>query len=457
MPETNTPTIFLIFGITGDLAQRKLLPALYHLIKDGLVHDKTRIIGLTRQNTSADELMKTVELCVLETDKTCDPEALRKFHDILVMRQFDPSNTADYQSLKLHLDEIENEQEVCMNRLYYLSIPPKVFATVVANLGKAGFAGPCQHGTGSSALLVEKPFGFDLASAQELIEDTEKYFEESQVYRIDHYLAKETAQNILTFRRHNPVFHDLWNSKHISSIEVIAYEKIGVEKRIGFYDNVGALRDLIQSHLIQLLALATMELPADFSDTGLHAAKEALLGSIEPVPESEVTERVTRGQYRGYREEIENPDSSTETYADITLSIPSERWQGTTFRLSTGKAMAGKQTMVRVTFHNDINTANQLTFRLQPNEGIDITLQVKKPGFSDETEPAVLNYDYTQAAHPDAYERVLIDAIRGDHQLFASSAEVLASWRVLQPVLDTWQHTSDDLLTYEPGSEVVGQ
>jgi glucose-6-phosphate 1-dehydrogenase len=135
MPETNTPTIFLIFGITGDLAQRKLLPALYHLIKDGLVHDKTRIIGLTRQNTSADELMKTVELCVLETDKTCDPEALRKFHDILVMRQFDPSNTADYQSLKLHLDEIENEQEVCMNRLYYLSIPPKVFATVVANLG----------------------------------------------------------------------------------------------------------------------------------------------------------------------------------------------------------------------------------------------------------------------------------------------------------------------------------
>jgi glucose-6-phosphate 1-dehydrogenase len=455
MPETNTPTIFVIFGITGDLAQRKLLPALYHLIKDGLLDEKTRIIGLTRQDVSADALLEKVELCVLETDKVCDATALKKFHDVLSMWQFDPTNAGDYQKLKTHMDEIENEQEVCMNRLYYLSIPPKVFRTVVAHLGQSGFADKCQHGTGSSALLVEKPFGFDLESAKELIDDTDKYFGEAQVYRIDHYLAKETAQNILTFRRHNPVFHDLWDGRHISNIEVIAYEKIGVEKRVGFYDNVGAMRDLIQSHLIQLLTLTAMELPADYTDTGLHAAKEALLNSIEAVPSGKIGERVKRGQYKGYRDEIENPDSTTETYADIRLLIPTERWQGTEFRLSTGKAMAAKQTIVRVTFHNDINTATQLTFRLQPDEGIDITLQVKKPGFADDTEPAILNYDYTQAAHPDAYERVLIDAIRGDHQLFASSNEVMASWRVLQPVLDAWQASADDIILYDPGSEAV--
>jgi glucose-6-phosphate 1-dehydrogenase len=251
------------------------------------------------------------------------------------------------------------------------------------------------------------------------------------------------------------VFHDLWDGKHISDIEVIAYEKIGVEKRVGFYDNVGALRDLIQSHLLQLLALTAMELPEDYTDTSLHTAKEALLDSIEAVPLDKVSERVKRGQYKGYREEIENPDSNTETFADICLRIPTERWQGTKFRLSTGKAMSAKKTVVRVTFHNAITTPNQLTFRLQPNEGIDIILQVKKPGFADDTEPAMLNYDYTQAAHPDAYERVLIDAIRGDHQLFASSNEVLASWRVLQPVLDAWSQSADDLILYQPGSETV--
>jgi glucose-6-phosphate 1-dehydrogenase len=427
-----------------------LLPALYHLIKDGLVHEKTRIVGLSRREINADELLGKVELCVLETDNVCDPAALKKFRDMLEMVRCNPAEPADYDQLLTKLNHLEEMAGECMNRLFYLSIPPNVYGTVVTNLGNAGLAKGCPHNTGKSALLVEKPFGYDLTSAEELIKHTAQHFSEAQVYRIDHYLAKETAQNILAFRRQNPLFQDVWNDQYVQKIEVAAYEQIGVEGRGGFYDDIGALRDLIQSHLLQLLALTTMELPDGDSDKALHESKQKLLSEIEPVPAQMVESRTRRGQYDGYRDEVSNPNSTTETYAEVELQIPSKRWQGTMFVLKTGKAMDRKQTFARLTFASG-DSENQLTFRLQPNEGIDVTLQVKKPGFTAETLPAVMNFDYTLAAHPDAYERVLIDAIRGDHQLFASSEEVLLSWRVLQPILDVWQQGSGDLVPYRKG------
>jgi glucose-6-phosphate 1-dehydrogenase len=373
-------------------------------------------------------------------------------HDITTMLTFDPTKPGDYSVLKNKLDEVENTQELCMNRLFYLSIPPSVYTDVVTNLGEAKLAENCQHGTGTSSLLVEKPFGYDIKTAEDLIAHTAKYFDEAQIYRIDHYLAKETAQNILTFRSHNPLFFDVWNSEHIRSIDVIAHEKLGVEGRGGFYDDTGALRDLIQSHLMQLLALTTMELPTEYGETSLHASKQDLLNSIEPVPTSEVSARTKRGQYKGYKGEAGKPESTTETYAEVKLRIPTERWKGTEFTLSTGKAMASKLTIVRVRFQALTDATNELTFRLQPNEGIDVTLQVKKPGFEYETEAVALDFEHKAAAHPDAYEHVLIQAIKGDHQLFASSEEVMASWRALQPVIDAWRASSDDLIEYDKGS-----
>jgi glucose-6-phosphate 1-dehydrogenase len=455
MPETKIPTIFVIFGITGDLAQRKLLPALYHLIKDDLVHEKTRIVGLSRREVGTQDILNEIRESVCKEDGTCDEPALDTFGRMLEMLQFAPAEQEEYRKLKAHMDRLEENAGECMNRLFYLSIPPNVYGTVVTNLGEADLASGCVHGNGKSSLLVEKPFGYDLRSAEELISHTNLHFDEKQVYRIDHYLAKETAQNILAFRRQNPLFHGVWNGQHVSRVEVVAFEQIGVEGRGGFYDDVGALRDLIQSHLMQLLALTTMELPSDETDSALHASKQQLLGEVEPVPADMVHSRVKRGQYEGYRDEVSNPSSNTETYVELELFIPSGRWQNTGFVLKTGKAMDRKQTYTRIIFKGQGGTENQLTFRLQPNEGIDVTLQVKKPGFRPETEPALLNFDYASAAHPDAYERVLVDAILGNHQLFASSEEVLLSWRILQPILDVWQQNSDDLRMYARGATEV--
>jgi len=457
-----SPSSLVIFGITGDLARRKVLPALYHLSKDNLLPAHFEIVGTSRRPLDIDELLKVVELCVLEDDNICDPEALQVFRQHLRLVQLDPVNGDDYDQLHKTLDDIETEHGVCMNRLYYLSIPPQVYGSVVRSLGSRGLNQGCQHGQAESRLLVEKPFGYDYASAEELIATTAAAFQENQVLRIDHYLAKETAQNILTFRRHNPLFASIWNNHNVQSIDIVAYEKIGIEGRIDFYEHIGALRDLIQSHLMQLLTLTTMELPAQSGGSAaIHTAKQTLLDAIVPPALSAVTSSVVRAQYEGYRAEVNNPDSTTETFVSIPLEIANERWQGVPIRLQTGKAMATKRTDITLSFgHIGPDPAdNQLTFRIQPNEGIDIQLLVKKPGFEAEVHPASMDFSYHATfddhGHPDAYERVLIDAIRGDHTLFATSQEVLASWRVLQPILDQWSKDSSDLRTYPVGSKVI--
>lgn len=451
------PAIFVIFGVTGNLAQKKLLPALYHLIKDDLLHEHTAIVGVSRQPLSPDELMNKVELCVLEQDNVCDPSVMAKFRDRLRMVQLDSSETADYGKLKTALDDIEDQHGMCMNRLFYLSIPPQVYKPVIENLGAHGLNAGCQHRKGESRLLVEKPFGYDLASATELIDHTARYFAESQVFRIDHYLAKETAQNITVFRNRNPVFASTWNNQHVSAVDLVFAERIGVEGRVEFYDNVGALRDVVQNHLMQLLALVTMEPVVTTDSDDLHRAKRELLASVQSVDPNSVP--VVRAQYRGYQEEVNNPGSTTETYVSLRLTIDNDRWRGVPITMTAGKALAEKRTAVAVTFvdGDQAHTMNRLTFRIQPNEGIDVALTVKRPGFEDKTEVATMDFSYAgtfgDSSHPDAYERVLVDAVKGDHSLFATSDEVLEAWRILQPILDAWSQTADDMLTYEPGSD----
>lgn len=451
------PTIFVIFGITGNLAQRRLLPALYHLIKDDLLHKDAEIIGISRRSITADDIINEVELCVLESDKTCDPVALGAFKQRLRTFQLDPVNGADYDRLHQELNAIEASHGVCMNRLFYLSIPPQVYEPVIDNLGTHNLDKGCPHGNGQTRLLVEKPFGYDLASATELIAHTKRYFTEDQVYRIDHYLAKETAQNILVFRKHNPIFAAQWNNQHVAAINLFFHEQIGIAGRGEFYDNVGALRDVVQNHLLQLLALTTMELPTSLRESEtMHRAKQQLLAAIPAVDVNKTP--VVRGQYRGYQEEVKNVGSTTETYVKLQLSIDNKRWRGVPVTVSAGKSLKAKQVAVTVVFAEPGSThsTNTLTFRIQPNEGIDVELGVKRPGFEDKIETVRMDFSYhgvfAEPEHPDAYERVLVDAMKGDHTLFATSREVLEAWRILQPVLESWELNTSNLLLYEPNS-----
>jgi glucose-6-phosphate 1-dehydrogenase len=425
-------------------------------VKDDLLHGQTAVVGLSRRPLEIDAFLREVELCVLEADKVCDPAVLRKFRRHLSLFQLDPTSAGGYQQLRRHLQAIEDRHGMCMNRLFYLAIPPQVYAPVIEQLGEQGLNTGCDHHRAVSRLLVEKPFGYDLTSAVDLIKRTSRYFSEEYVFRIDHYLAKETVQNVLVFRERNPIFAELWSRAHISAIGLMLSEQIGVEGRAEFYDNVGALRDVVQNHLLQLLALVTMELPAAATSRALHASKQRLLRQITPV--NPYKHPVVRGQYAGYTDDVRNPGSTTETYVRLTVTCNNRRWRHVPITLATGKSLNAKHTSVTITFVDPAQAecANQLTFRIQPNEGIGISLSVKQPGFTEATTTVQMDFSYAAAfggaGHPDAYERVLIDAVRGDHSLFATSDEVLESWRILQPVLDIWEQGSDDLVIYQPGS-----
>ncbi len=452
-----TPASLVIFGITGDLAKRKVLPAIYHLFKENLLPDHTQVIGTSRRAISNDELLEQVELCIREADKTCDPVALKRFTDNLHMVQVDPVQDADYDRLREQLDAIDATQGQKLNRLFYLSIPPQVYGPVIRRLGEHGLNSNGQDGSAVSRLLVEKPFGYDVASAEALIAETATAFQEDQIFRIDHYLAKETAQNILTFRRHNPLFNSVWDRQHIKAVEVLAAEQIGIEGRANFYDSVGAMRDLVQSHMLQLLTLTLMDLPADARNNDqLHQSKHAFLEALLPIAADQVSSHAIRAQYTGYRGEVENSQSATETFVSIELYSGLPQWQGVPLRLTTGKALAAKETSISVYFGDAETDINQLTFRIQPNEGIDVQLLVKTPGYEAAVQPADMNFSYAttfEGQEPDAYERVLVDAIRGDKALFATSEEVMASWQVLQPILDAWSRGNHDLRDYPKGTE----
>lgn len=439
------PTILVIFGISGDLSTRKVLPAIYHLLKDDLLPEKIRIIGTSRSKISLNELISDLELCVLEESKVCDPLILKKFKSILELIQFDPEKTEDFIGLKIKLESIEKENKICFNRLFYLSLPPNVVPNVIKKLGLTGLNMSCIHHQGLSRILLEKPFGSDLLSAQKLIDLTSRFFQEDQIFRIDHYLAKETAQNIITFRKYNPIFNQLWDQQTIHQIKISAFESIGIENRINFYENVGALRDLIQSHLLQLLTLITFNLPKNIEDIDdLHQEKLKLLNKVSLMDTQNITKNILIGQYQSYLKEVHKEKSNTETFVRLRLKIKDKKWQRVKFILQTGKKLSLKSTKI-VIYFKDKHTMNSniLTFRLQPNEGIDLKLNVKKPGLDNQVVSTTMDFSYKNSfsndpGHPDAYERVLIDALKGDLNLFPTSQEVLRSWKIIDPIIQYW-------------------
>lgn len=454
------PATIVIFGVTGDLSTRKLLPALYELEKNGLLHEHTRILGVTRRKFRVAKLLKKSKQSIKEKDGRVMKKPLKTLSKKIELYSMNAADPEGYPDLQKYLDHIEHKTGVCMNRLFYLAIPPQISTPIITHLGQNGLNHGCTKHATLSHLLLEKPFGFDTVTAEELIRTTRTYFHEKQIFRIDHYLAKETVQNLVTFRFRNPIFEDIWDNRHIKSIEITADESLDIEGRANFYEQTGALRDLIQSHLLHVMAVVMMERPRDITNGDeMHKMRQAVLDHMEPVPAHKIAERAVRGQYTGYRQEVANDSSNTETFAALKLFSRDPRWRTVPITLRTGKALSKKQTCITVEFKpqaRDTHHTNRLHFYIQPNESIVLELWVKKPGFERKLQTAPMEFSYQQVfdthGHPDAYERVLVDAIRGDNTLFATSEEVMAAWKILQPVLNEWGKSGKDLHHYAKGS-----
>lgn len=461
------PTLLTIFGITGDLARIKLLPALYQLEVAKQLPNHFYIIGITRREFKISELRENLVQEVEKDHRKIDRSALDKLIARIKIGQFEITEASDYPKLREFLDSIEDEQGVCFNRLFYLAIPPTLFNNVVEKIGQGGLHEGCQHKTHESRLLIEKPFGFDVNSAKELIEQIKKYFSENQVFRIDHYLAKETVLNILKFRFENPLIESLWNNQFIDHVQITAAESIGIGSRINFFEQTGALRDMIQSHLLQILALVAMEHPSTESSANIHQERLRILSAIKPILPNTVDQVAVRGQYTpnqigtksfsGYRDKVGNPRSITETYAALKLELDTKRWHGVPFYIRAGKRLPEKLTDVTVVFKDPSGKGrrNTLSIRIQPNEGIGLDLLVKKPGLSDELESVQMQYCYSQklaSQYYDAHARLLRNAMQGDSTLFPTSDEVMASWQLIEPVLHSWHQSSNSLEFYKAGT-----
>lgn len=436
------PTTLVIIGVTGDLSRRKLLPAIAEIAAAKALPADFTIIGITRQNTSIGTLLSRVHL-------TKTQRSFLAHH--LVMHKMRLEEADDYTTLKDRLDAIAPTDT--HQRLFYLSVPPQVSQPIVRLLGSSGLA--AQNNT---KLLLEKPFGTDLTSAQELIEETQHSFHEEAIYRIDHYLAKEMAQDLVVFRSHNALFKRTWNNTFIEKIQIIASEQIDIEGRAQFYEQTGALRDVVQGHLMQLAALVLMELPATDNWHAIPKQRHIALQYLQVPQDLELSQRIIRGQYQGYRDEVQVPQSHTETFVAATFFSNDPKWQGVPIQLISGKALAKKSTEIRIHYKKDTDTeANILTLRIQPQEGIEIIMWAKKPGYSNEVEELPLHFMYKDhyQSLPEAYERVLVDAIRSDRNLFTSSAEVLAAWKLLEPIQHAWSMHNDDLRFYKKGADIT--
>jgi glucose-6-phosphate 1-dehydrogenase len=431
------PTILVIVGITGDLSHRKLLPAIEQIVKAKAAPEKFRIVGVTRREVSIADVLKGVQG---GTDFLAQN---------LTMCQMDLAKTEDYKILKDHLESIEKEFGAKAQRLFYLSVPPQASRPVVELLGTVGLA-DSPH----AKLLLEKPFGVDLISAQELILHTKKHFSEEQIYRIDHYLAKEMSQNLVVFRENNALFKNTWNKNFIESIAITASEDIGIEGRTTFYEQTGALRDVVQSHLLQLAALTLMETPKAGQFSEVPRRRLAALRQLH-APAQPVSQYARRGQYIGYTDEVGNPGSMVETFVNITLGSIDPKWEGVPIRLVAGKALAEKTTEICITYKRAHEyEANQLRIKLQPNEGVELSMWTKVPGYEWKVERHALDIAFKDhfPALPEAYEQVLVDAINSNHALFTSSEEVLEAWRILEPIQEAWGMTTNDLIAYKQGT-----
>ncbi|HAO64421.1 TPA: glucose-6-phosphate dehydrogenase [Candidatus Taylorbacteria bacterium] len=451
------PTIFVIFGVTGDLSQRKLLPALFSLFSHNLLPKKFKIVGFSRRGWTDDDLRNFVRESLESKKVVGSPDQTESFlaHMEYANGIFDDAQA--YVNLKQRLDRIDAEFGQCSNKLLYLAVAPAFYEIIFEHLKTSGLNIPCGGELGWTRVLVEKPFGNDTKTAEKLESLLTQIFQEAQIFRIDHYLAKETVQNILTFRFSNSMFEPIWNAATIEKVHIQVFEKNRVEDRGDFYDGVGALRDVGQNHLLQMLALIAMDRPKSMHGDDVRKKRAEILKKVSFSKYSKrILEQAVRAQYQGFlQEKGVAVGSQTETYFKLPAFIANKRWKNVPFVLESGKALRESKAEISVYFKRlDCAEQNVVRFRIQPNEGIEIVFWVKKPGFEKEHQQKVLafSFDETKLEHqvPDAYERVLFDCVRGDPTLFASTDEVKYSWKFITPILEKWKGLP--LTSYLPGS-----
>ncbi|GHA91253.1 glucose-6-phosphate 1-dehydrogenase [Algimonas arctica] len=462
------PFELVVFGATGDLARRKLLPSLYHRFCDGQIPENSRIIGASRSELTRDEFVKMVADAYYEFEDHPDfkPDSFKRFTEMLDYVAVDVTNDDDgWNELAKKIGKQSD-----LIRIFYLAMPPRLFVKIAQGLDDAGLA----HD--KSRVVLEKPLGRDFATADEINEGVGRVFDENRIYRIDHYLGKETVQNLMVLRFGNILLEPLWNSRAIEHIELTVAESLGVEGRGSYYDGSGALRDMVQNHLLQLLCLTTMEPPASIDADDLRTEKIKVLRALQPVTAQNVKETTVRAQYvrgqvegesvKDYLSDVEVDESKTESFVAIHTEIKNWRWAGVPIYIRTGKRMASKRSEIVIQFRpvphsifpETTNiTPNKLVIRLQPDEAVKLWMEIKEPGAGGlrlKTLPLNLSYaDNFTVRYPDAYERLLMDVVRGNLSLFMRRDEVEAAWRWVDGIIDAWEETDQRISLYPAGSD----
>jgi glucose-6-phosphate 1-dehydrogenase len=455
-------TSIIIFGASGDLTSRKLIPALFSLQRKGRLPAGFHVVGMARSDKDSAAFRSELQAAVGQAD----PDAWPAFAGQIEYLRGDPTDAAALARLDNLLTAFERTGGGAAHRLYYLATPPHVYADVVQRLGAAGMV---DRAAGWRRVIIEKPFGYDLTSAQDLNRLLHHVLAEDQIYRIDHYLGKETVQNVLVFRFANSIFEPLWNRNYIDHVQVTVAETVGVEHRGPFYDQVGVVRDIFQNHLMQVVAMAAMEPPSSFDPEALRDERAKLLRAIRPFRPEDILQDTVRAQYEGYRSEPGvASDSRTPTFAALRLAIDNWRWQGVPFYLRSGKCLAAKATSIIIQFKAVPHVMfplppgrsirpNTLSIWLQPDEGMHLQFEVKVPGTLAEMRSVDMDFHYAEDfglhAIPEAYERLLLDALQGDPSLYTRADAIELAWGLVDPILQGWeQSASPPLLSYSPGT-----